>query len=68
MTQAVSGKITGMQRAISTSRMLPCSNASAHHARQSGVGGAISLIVFSVNLSGITGIVRKVIKKPDDFS
>jgi hypothetical protein len=29
----------------------------AHHAHQSAVAGASSLIVFSVNLYGITGIV-----------
>jgi hypothetical protein len=30
-----------------------------HHAHQSGVAAASSLIVFSVNLSGITGIDEK---------
>jgi hypothetical protein len=60
--QAVSGKITGIRKAISTSRASQFFNDLAHRARQSGVAVAILLIVFSVNLSGNTGIVRKVIK------
>ncbi len=38
-----------------------------HPVHQSGVADVISLIVFSVNLSGITGIVPTVIdvEKPD---
>jgi len=63
--QAVSGNITGMQRAVSTNRVLPYFSVLAHRVRQSGVAVVILLIVFSVNLSGITGIVQKVINKTD---
>ena len=66
--QAVSGKITGMWKAISTSRVSQFFNDLEHRARQSDVAVAILLIVFSVNLSGITGIVRKVIKNQNEGS
>ena len=64
--QAVSGKITGMWKAISTSRVSQFFNDLEHRARQSDVAVAILLIVFSVNLSGITGIVlMETDEKPD---
>jgi len=67
MMLAGSGKITGMWKVIFTNRVLPYFNAMGHHARQPGAAAVNSLIVFSVNSSGITGIVRMVTeeKKPD---
>ena len=64
---AGSGKITGMWKVIFTNRVLPYFNDMGHHARQPGAAAVNSLIVFSVNSSGITGIVRMVTeeKKPD---
>ena len=58
MMLAGSGKITGMRKVIFTNRVLPYFNAMGHHARQPGAAAVDSLIVFSVNSSGITGIVR----------
>ena len=55
--QVVSGRISGTWKAISTSRVSPYFNGLAHRARQSGAGGAILLIVFSANLSGITWLI-----------
>jgi hypothetical protein len=60
MMLAGSGKITGMWKVIFTNRVLPYFNAMGHHARQPGAAAVNSLIVFSVNSSGITGIVRMV--------
>jgi hypothetical protein len=58
---AVSGKITGIPKVISTRTVPPCFSGTEHHVRQTGVVAASSLIVFSVNLSGITGIVPEAI-------
>jgi hypothetical protein len=41
--------------------VLPYFSATEHHVQQTGVAAASSLIVFFVNLSGITGIVPMVI-------
>jgi hypothetical protein len=60
MMLAGSGKITGMWKVIFTNRVLPYFNAMGHHVRQPGAAAVNSLIVFSVNSSGITGIVRMV--------
>jgi hypothetical protein len=38
-----------------------------HHVHQPGVGAAGSLIAFSVNLSGITGNVPRVIDRKTGF-
>jgi hypothetical protein len=53
----VSGKNTGMLKVISINKVLPYFNATDLHVRQSAVAVASSLIVFSVNSYGITGIV-----------
>jgi phosphoenolpyruvate synthase/pyruvate phosphate dikinase len=67
MMLAGSGKITGLWKAIFTKRVLQYFNAMGQHARQPGAAAVNSLIVFSANSSGITGIVRMVTeeKKPD---
>jgi len=56
---AVSGKITGMSKVIFTRIVQPYSSATAHHVHQPGAATASSMIVFSVNSSGFTGILPR---------
>ncbi len=51
------GKIAGMSKVISINRVKQYSSATGLPVRQSGAAAARSLIVFSANSSGFTGIV-----------
>jgi hypothetical protein len=60
---AISGKTAKLRKEISISTMSPYFNATEHRAHQPRVVTAGSMIVFSMNLSGITGIFPIVINE-----